>query len=111
MDSARGVAAIVVFCRNSPCNSSCDAIVCNGRRTVELCLLYSSFPKMFQCYLSSFIQEPQIVPSNEVQRCLPNESLIFSDRYRSSLIRTKCKSAIFGGTDPRRRIGINVGKN
>ena len=27
MDSARGVAAIVVFSRNSSCNSSCDAIV------------------------------------------------------------------------------------
>ena len=28
MDSARGVAAIVVCRRNSSCNSSCDAIVC-----------------------------------------------------------------------------------
>ena len=30
VDSARGVAAIVVCCRNSSCNSSCDAIARNG---------------------------------------------------------------------------------
>ena len=30
VDSARGVAAIVICCRNSSCNSSCDAIALNG---------------------------------------------------------------------------------
>ena len=40
MDSARGVAAIVVFCRNSSCNSSCDAIVRNGGETIALFLLF-----------------------------------------------------------------------
>ena len=40
VDSARGVAAIVVCRRNSSCNSSCDAIVCNGRRTIALFLLF-----------------------------------------------------------------------
>ena len=30
VDSARGLAAIVVCCRNSSCNSSCDAIARNG---------------------------------------------------------------------------------
>ena len=39
MDSARGVAAIVVCCRNSSCNSSCDATARNGRRTIALFLL------------------------------------------------------------------------
>ena len=39
-DSARGVAAIVVCRRNSSCNSSCDAIVRNGRRTIALFLLF-----------------------------------------------------------------------
>ena len=39
MDSARGVAAIVVCRRNSSCNSSCDAIAHNGRRTIALFLL------------------------------------------------------------------------
>ena len=34
MDSARGVAAIVLCRRNSSCNSSCDAIARNGRRTI-----------------------------------------------------------------------------
>ena len=36
VDSARGVAAIVVCCRNSSCNSSCDAIARNGRRKALL---------------------------------------------------------------------------
>ena len=40
MDSARAVAAIVVLCRNSSCNSSCDAIVRRGRRTIALFLLF-----------------------------------------------------------------------
>ena len=35
MDSARGVAAIVVSCRNSSCKSSCDAIVRNGRKVLH----------------------------------------------------------------------------
>ena len=34
VDSARGVAALVVCRRNSSCNSSCDAIARNGRRTI-----------------------------------------------------------------------------
>ena len=40
VDSARGVAAIVVCRRNSWCNSSCDAIARNGRRTIALFLLF-----------------------------------------------------------------------
>ena len=36
MDCARSDAGIVVFCRNSSCNSSCDAIVRNGRKTTVL---------------------------------------------------------------------------
>ena len=36
VDSARGVAAIVLCRRNSSCNSSCDAIARNGRRTIAL---------------------------------------------------------------------------
>ena len=35
--SARGVAAIVVLCRNSSCNSSCDAIVRCGPK--KYCIL------------------------------------------------------------------------
>ena len=42
VDSARGVAAIVVCCCNSLCHSSCDAIACNGRRTITFFLLFSS---------------------------------------------------------------------
>ena len=40
VDSARGVAAIVVCCRNSSCNSSCDSIPRNGRRTIAFFLLF-----------------------------------------------------------------------
>ena len=40
VDSARGVAAIVVCRRNSSCNISRDAIVRNGRRTIALLLLF-----------------------------------------------------------------------
>ena len=40
MNSTRGVAAIVVCCRNSSCNSPCDAIARNGRRTIALFLLF-----------------------------------------------------------------------
>ena len=40
VDSARGVAAIVFCCRNSSCNSSCNAIARNGRRTIAFLLLY-----------------------------------------------------------------------
>ena len=40
VDSARGVAAIVLCRRNSSCNSSCDAIPRNGRRTIALFLLF-----------------------------------------------------------------------
>ena len=40
MDSARGVAAIVVCCLNGSCNSSCDAITRDGRRTIALFLLF-----------------------------------------------------------------------
>ena len=40
VDSARGVAAIVVCCRNSSCNSSCDAIARNGGRTIAFFLLF-----------------------------------------------------------------------
>ena len=36
VDSARGVTAIAVCCRNS----SCDAIACNGRRTLAFFLLF-----------------------------------------------------------------------
>ena len=39
VDSARGVAAIVLSCRNSSCNSSCDAIVRSGQQTIPLFLL------------------------------------------------------------------------
>ena len=39
-DSARGVAAIAFCCRNSSCNSSCDAIARNGRRTIAFFLLF-----------------------------------------------------------------------
>ena len=38
--SARGVAAIVVCCRNSSCSSSCDAIAHNGRGTLAVFLLF-----------------------------------------------------------------------
>ena len=43
VESARGVAAIVVFCRNSSCNSSscsCDAIVRSGQKTIPFFLLF-----------------------------------------------------------------------
>ena len=40
VDAARGVAAIVVCCRNSSCSSSCDAIARKGRRTIALFLLF-----------------------------------------------------------------------
>ena len=40
VDSARGVTAIVVCCRNSSCNSSRDAIAHNGRRTLAFFLLF-----------------------------------------------------------------------
>ena len=40
VDFARGVAAIVVCCRNSSCNSSCDARVRNGRKTIAFFLLF-----------------------------------------------------------------------
>ena len=40
VDSARGVAAVVVCRRNSSCNSSCDAIARNGRRTIAFFLLF-----------------------------------------------------------------------
>ena len=40
VDSARGVAAIVVCCRNSSRNSSCDAIARNGRRAIAFFLLF-----------------------------------------------------------------------
>ena len=40
MDSARGVAAIVVCCHNSLCSSSCDALARNGQRTIALFLLF-----------------------------------------------------------------------
>ena len=40
VDSARGVAAIVVFCRNSLCNSPWDAIVCSGPTTTALFWLF-----------------------------------------------------------------------
>ena len=40
VDSARGVTAIAVCCRNSSCNSSCNAIARNGRRTLALFLLF-----------------------------------------------------------------------
>ena len=40
VDSARGVAAIVVCRRNSSCNSSCDASARNGQRTIALFLLF-----------------------------------------------------------------------
>ena len=40
MDSARGVAAIVVSCRNSSCKSSCHAVALNGQRTIALLLQF-----------------------------------------------------------------------
>ena len=40
MDSARGVAAIVVCCRNSSCNISCDAIARDGRTAIAFFLLF-----------------------------------------------------------------------
>ena len=40
MDSARGVAAKVVFCHNSSCNSSCDAVVHSGRTAIAFFLLF-----------------------------------------------------------------------
>ena len=40
VDSARGVAAIVVCCRKSLCNSSCGAMACNGRRAITFFLLF-----------------------------------------------------------------------
>ena len=43
MDSARGVAAIVVCCRNSLCNSSCDAIVCSRVHQNRASLFASDF--------------------------------------------------------------------
>ena len=47
LNSARGVAAIVVCCRNSSCNSSCDAIARNGRRTIALFLCCFEFNSLF----------------------------------------------------------------
>ena len=51
VDSARGVAAIVVCRRNGSCNSSCDAIACNGRRTIAFFLLFrvQSFARNRMC--------------------------------------------------------------
>ena len=40
VDSARGVAAIVVCFQNSSCNRSCNAIARNGRRTIASFLLF-----------------------------------------------------------------------
>ena len=40
VDSARGVAAIVVCSSNSSCNSLCDTIARNGLRTIALFLLF-----------------------------------------------------------------------
>ena len=40
VDSARGVAAIVLFCRSSSCYTSCDAIVRSGRKTFAFFLLF-----------------------------------------------------------------------
>ena len=40
VESAMGVAAIVVCRRNSSCNGSCDAIARNGRRTIAFFLLF-----------------------------------------------------------------------
>ena len=40
VDSTRGVAAIVAICRNTSCNSSCDAIARSGRKTMALFLLF-----------------------------------------------------------------------
>ena len=37
MDSARGVVAIVVWCRNSSCNSSCDVSRCGERLSHSFC--------------------------------------------------------------------------
>ena len=57
MDSTRGVAAIAVCCRNSSCNSSCNAIARNGRRTIASFLLFGvqkvvwrDVPNMFQVW-------------------------------------------------------------
>ena len=52
VDSARGVAAIVVWFRNSSCNSSCDALARNGRRTIAFFLLFrvqNSLPSVIGC--------------------------------------------------------------
>ena len=46
-DSARGVAAIVVWCRNSSCNSSCDAIACRGSK--NYCIRSAVSSAMFDC--------------------------------------------------------------
>ena len=35
MDSARGVAATIVFCHNGSCDSSCDTIVRSGRKLLH----------------------------------------------------------------------------
>ena len=83
MDSARGVAAIVVFSRKSSSMNYCDAIVHSGRRTIAFFLLFgmqefvcnSSYerdiPNMFQAWsereshpvpISPLLHTPDMLP-------------------------------------------------
>ena len=49
MYSARGVAAIVFSCRNSSCNSSCDAIVRSGQQFETIALFRPFRVQSFIC--------------------------------------------------------------
>ena len=90
VDSARGVAAIVVCCRNSLCNSSCDAIARNGRRTIAFFLLFrvqlfvcnrlceGMFQTCFECGRHSQVLESHPLPISpllQTPKCYPVLSL------------------------------------
>ena len=62
VDSARGVAAIVVCCCNSSCNTSCDAIARNGRRTIAFFLLFR-----MQYFVCSRLHQGMFQTSGEVK--------------------------------------------
>ena len=80
MDSARGVATIVVFCRNILCTCSCDAIVRTGLQTMAFFLLFrvqqfvcntsreGTFQKCFTCG-----HRGKLGTENAAQ-CFPNRS-------------------------------------
>ena len=73
VDSARGIAAIVAFCRNSSCNSPCDAIVRSGRETI-------TFFSCFECN-SSFAIVDVKGRSNMFQVWVAAASIAIAPRF------------------------------